>query len=252
MSHPTTGEAAEGSADGVDTAGAAFGVPSGIRRVFAPTAGATRIVLLRHGEAVCNVNGIVGGIRGCRGLTELGRRQVSALASRLAGSGELAGASGLYASVLPRALETAELLAPVVGHGALEVVPERELCELLPGAADGLGWQEVVDRFGTPEWDADPNVLIAPGGESWSSFVVRASDALRRLADRHPGELVVAAVHAGVIEASLIAFLQLPAATSRRGWTRIVHASITEWEWVPTQSRWILIRFNDACGVPTA
>ena len=38
---------------------------------------------------------------------------------------------------------------------------------------------------------------------------------------------------------------------SRRGWTRIVHASLTEWEWVPTESRWVLIRFNDACGIPT-
>jgi probable phosphoglycerate mutase len=227
-------------------------VPSGIRRVFAPTDGATRVVLVRHGEAVCNVNGIVGGMLGCTGLTDLGRRQVSALAERLARTGELAGTSGLYASTLPRAVETAEFLRPVVGDGTLEVVQDRELSELFPGEADGLAWQEVVDRFGTPEWDADPELLIAPGGESWSGFIARSSGAVRALAERHPGQQLVAAVHAGVIESTMIAFLHIPPAASRRGWARIVHASLTEWEWVPGQSRWILLRFNDACGIPTA
>jgi hypothetical protein len=75
---------------------------------------------------------------------------------------------------------------------------------------------------------------------------------VRALASRHPGELVVAAVHAGVIESTMITFLEIPPAVSRRGWTRIVHASLTEWEWIPTESRWILIRFNDVSGVPTA
>jgi 2,3-bisphosphoglycerate-dependent phosphoglycerate mutase len=232
--------------------GASFGVPSGIRRVFASTDGATRIVLVRHGEAVCNINGIVGGMRGCTGLTDLGRRQVTALAERLANTGELAGATALYASTLPRAVETAEYLRPVVGDGKCAIVQDRELSELFPGEADGLGWQEVVDRFGTPEWDSDPDLLIAPGGESWSGFIARSSGAVHALAERHPGEQVVAAVHAGVIESTMIAFLQIPRAESRRGWARIVHASLTEWEWVPSQSRWILLRFNDAAGIPTA
>jgi probable phosphoglycerate mutase len=231
--------------------GASFGVPTGVRRILAPTADASRIVLVRHGEAICNVNGIVGGVRGCTGLTGLGRRQVSALATRLERTGELTGATALYASVLPRAVETAEILRPVVGDGKLDIVQECALCELHPGESDGLTWQEVVDRFGVPEWDTDPGTLIAPGGESWSAFVPRAAAAVQALALRHPGELVVAAVHAGVIESTMISFLDIPPAVSRRGWTRIVHASLTEWEWVPTESRWVLIRFNDACGVPT-
>jgi probable phosphoglycerate mutase len=231
--------------------GAPFGVPSGVRRVFTPLPGATRIVLVRHGEATCNVNGVVGGVRGCTGLTVLGRHQVEAVAERLAATGELVGASALYASVLPRAVETAEILGPVVGDGTLDIVQDRDLSELHPGEADGLGWQDVIDRFGVPEWDTDPDMLIAPGGESWTGFVVRASSAVRELAERHPGQLVVAAVHAGVIESSMIAFLALPSTTTQRGWTRIVHASLTEWEWVAAQSRWILIRFNDAAGVPT-
>jgi probable phosphoglycerate mutase len=244
------GAGEDGGAAGAEL-GASFGVPTGVRRIVAPTAGATRIVLVRHGEAVCNVNGIVGGVRGCTGLTDLGRRQVSALVERLEATGELAGATALYSSVLPRAVETARILRPVVGDGKLDIVEECNLCELHPGESDGLSWQEVVDRFGVPEWDTDPDTLIAPGGESWSAFIPRAATAVQALALRHPGELVVAAVHAGVIESTMISFLEIPPAVSRRGWTRIVHASLTEWEWVPTESRWVLLRFNDACGIPT-
>jgi probable phosphoglycerate mutase len=244
-------EAATDDSDAAESLRTSFGVPSGIKRVFAPTDGSTRIVLVRHGEAVCNVNGIVGGQRGCTGLTDLGRRQVTALAERLSRTGELDGATALYASTLARAVETADILRPVVGKGNLEIVQDRELSELYPGEADGLGWQEVVDRFGVPEWDIDPDALIAPGGESWSGFVVRASEAVRAVAERHPGEQVVAAVHAGVIESTMLANLDIPLSSSQRGWTRIVHASLTEWEWVPLEKRWILLRFNDACGIPT-
>jgi 2,3-bisphosphoglycerate-dependent phosphoglycerate mutase len=228
---------------------------AGVLRIFAPEEGASRIVLIRHGEAECNRNGVVGGLHGCRGLTDLGWRQVSFLADRLYESGELRDATALYSSVLPRAVETAERLRAVVGRGPKALGPVRQrcdLCELHPGDADGLTWEELVERFGVPDWDRDPGLALAPGGESWSSFVVRASDAVRGLVRRHPGELVVAAVHAGVIEATMISFLGVGAEIYRLGWVRIVHASMTEWEWVQSEDRWVLLRFNDSCGVPRA
>jgi probable phosphoglycerate mutase len=113
-----------------------------------------------------------------------------------------------------------------------------------------MSWEQVVEELGVPDWDQDPDVPIALGGESWSGFIVRASAAVRALAQRHPGELVVAVVHAGVIEASMISFLGVPSEVYRRGWVHIVHASMTEWAWVPSEDRWILMRFNDACGIP--
>ena len=240
---------------GEEDTGAGERSHAGVLRIFPPAAGASRIVLVRHGEAQCNVNRVVGGRKGCTGLTDLGRRQVAALADRLYESGELRGASALYASVLPRAIETAERLRPVVGSGPAALGPVREdcdLCELHPGDCDGMVWEDVVEQLGVPDWDRDPSVPIAPGGESWSEFVVRASDGVRSLVEAHPGELVVAAVHAGVIEATMIRFLGVAPEVYRRGWVRIVHASMTEWEWVPSEDRWILLRFNDACGVPTA
>jgi hypothetical protein len=80
--------------------------------------------------------------------------------------------------------------------------------------------------------------------------VVRAADAVRDVVRQHPVELVVAAVHAGVIEATMISFLGIAPEIYRRGWVRIVHASMTEWEWMPSEDRFILLRFNDSCGVP--
>jgi probable phosphoglycerate mutase len=228
---------------------------AGVLRIFAPAEGVSRIVLVRHGEAECNLNRVVGGQKGCTGLTDLGRRQVSVLADRLYETGELREATALYSSVLPRALETAERLRPVVGPGPGALGPVREdcdFCELHPGDCDGMVWEDVVDTFGVPDWDTDPTVPIAPGGESWSGFVVRASDAVKKIVHQHPGELVVAATHAGVIEATMIRFLGVSPDVYRRGWVRIVHASLTEWEWVPEEDRWILLRFNDSCGVPRA
>ena len=225
--------------------------PPGVRTVAGASPEPTRVVLIRHGEATCNVEGIVGGHRGCTGLSPTGQHQAQLLQTRLDKTGELGGAVALYSSMLARAIETARIVAPGIGDGTAAVA-DCDLCELHPGEADGLTWSEFGLRYGEPDFDTDPDTIVAPGGESWSSFVTRASNAVERLVQVHRGELVVLVCHAGVIESTMISFLEIPPALSRRGWTRIVHASLTEWEWIPTESRWVLVRFNDACGVPTA
>src|SRR4029453_8022392 len=93
----------------------------------------TRVVLIRHGEAQVAVDQIVGGHEGCTGLSELGRRQAEALRDRLAGTDELAAATALSASILPRAIETAEIIAPAFGD--LKVETHCDLCEIHPGQA---------------------------------------------------------------------------------------------------------------------
>jgi probable phosphoglycerate mutase len=219
----------------------------------APSTAATRVVLIRHGEAVCNVSGVCGGRIGCTGLTDRGRAQVEALRDRLLLTGELAGADVLYASVLPRAIETAELVAPALadfdaqGPTAPPLVPVTEcgLCELHPGDADGLSWEQFSERFGTLDWDVDPDQPIAPNGESWTGFVNRVAVTLDAIVDRHPGQLVVVACHAGVIEASLLA--KVPVARGLEGarlQLRTQHASMTRWE--IEAGRWRLSGYNDA------
>ena len=229
--------------------------PEGIRTVppGGATTTATHMVLVRHGEAVCNVTGVCGGITGCRGLTGRGVDQVGALRRRLDRTGELAGAAALYASELPRAVRTAELLAPALGvrrpsggQGAAPPVRrECGLCELHPGEADGLTWTEFSDRFGDPGWDSTPDRPIAPGGESLTGFVRRVAATLAAVAARHPGGTVVVACHAGVIEASLLAMLPIDGGRdgARLG-LRTRHASLTTWE--VDAGRWRLESYNDA------
>ena len=199
----------------------------------------TRLLLVRHGEAHCNARGVVGGPLGCGGLTDLGRRQVHALCDRLVYSGELGEATALYTSVLQRAIETATLLR--AGLPALSPVEDCDLCELHPGEADGLTWQELVDRFGAPDWDKDPDQPLAPGGESWTQFYERCVGALEDIVARHEGELVVLVVHGGVIEQAMKLVEGRAAGVRLRLNTE--NASMTELEFKGDRRR--LLRYND-------
>jgi probable phosphoglycerate mutase len=178
---------------------------------------------------------------------------VTALGDRLEMTGELAGVDALYASVLPRAIETAQLLAPALRSVGSDgtfgpspaVTTECGLCELHPGEADGLTWEEFSAQYQGPDWDDDPHQPIAPGGESWTGFVLRVAAALESVAARHPGGLVVVACHAGVVEASLLSML--PMVGGRDGarlQLRTQHASMTTWE--VEGDRWRLLGYNDA------
>ena len=65
-----------------------------------------RLFLVRHGHAYAGFQGIIGGPRGCAGLTDLGRRQAAALRDHLAVSGRVR-ADVLLSSIIPRAIESA-------------------------------------------------------------------------------------------------------------------------------------------------
>jgi probable phosphoglycerate mutase len=207
----------------------------------------TRLVLVRHGQAQVHVDGILGGEVHCRGLSDLGRRQVAALRDRLKRTGELGEVDALYASTLPRAVETAEILAPALGD--LEILRERELREFDPGEADGLTWEEFQERYPPPDvWD--PHVPRTPGSESWAAFGERVERALTGLVAAHEGDTVVVACHGGVIEH---AFHLWGLSTLGGLALDIENASITEFLWAepwpwhqPGPPAWRLVRHNDA------
>ena len=202
----------------------------------------TRLVLIRHGESRSSVDRVVGGHQGCGGLTDAGRAQAEALRDRLARTGELAETSALWTSILPRAIETAEIIAPALG--GLTADRHCDLCEMHVGEADGITWDEFEERY-RPSRSRSPYDPICPGGESWAGFLVRAGGALRRLADDHTGQTVVVVCHGGVIDASFAALGNL--ALRRSFDLRIENASITEWTSDPAAAelRWRLNRFND-------
>jgi 2,3-bisphosphoglycerate-dependent phosphoglycerate mutase len=204
----------------------------------------TRLVLVRHGEADCNVAKRFGGPAGCTGLSDRGRRQVEQLRDRLRRTGELADTSALYASTLPRAIETGEILNEAIGQ--LELVPDERVCELHPGEADNMSFVDYTSTFyaeGSGRWADDPTVPTAPGGESWAGFLERVHDALVDLTDRHAGGTVVVACHGGVVDASMLRFLRLD---EQYRAARFVTENASMTEWTRRGDRWRLVRYNDA------
>src|SRR5688500_14004005 len=131
----------------------------------------TRLVLVRHGEAQSFVDGVIGGAKGCTGLSALGRKQAAALHDRLARTRELEDVTSIYTSTLPRASETAELIAPAVGEHVL--TSTCELCELhVDERLDGRPFEEFAEWYDWPP-TSNPYVGWAEGAEPWAEFVLR-------------------------------------------------------------------------------
>ena len=200
----------------------------------------TRLFLIRHGESVAQVEGYVSGHDTCRGLSPLGRRQASALRDRLARTGEIH-ADVILTSHLPRAIETASIVAPAIGGG--DLVQDCDLCELHPGDAEGLTFDEAQQRWPGDAWG--PGMGIAPGGETWDEFETRVALALRRYAEAHADQTIVAVVHGGVVGH---AWKALAGVEVLMGELR--NTSITEWRytsspWTVREPTWHLERYND-------
>jgi broad specificity phosphatase PhoE len=189
-----------------------------------------RLLLVRHGESICSVNGIVGGERGCTGLTERGFAQARALRDRLVREGFEADA--LFASTLPRAHQTATILAEALG---LDVVRDADLCEFVPGEIDGSPWDDWTDRF---DVSVEPDRPLSRGGESQNTFYARVRDLFERLATSHEGQTVIAACHGGIVWASRQLFLESNDVDDPVDFTSVT-------EWTHADGRWTLVRHND-------
>ncbi|MGY6501151.1 MAG: histidine phosphatase family protein [Acidimicrobiales bacterium] len=201
-----------------------------------------RLFLVRHGDAHAGFHGPIAGVRGCSGLTDLGRRQAVALRDHLADTGRI-NPDVVVSSTLPRAIETAEIIAPAFG---LEIAGHQgDLCEVDPGEADGLDWAEYEVRYGSFDMLAEPDRVFSPGGESWHGFHQRVAGALDRLAVQHQGRTVVAVCHAGVIMASIRILLGIPH-EGPGNQLRPSNTGLTQWEHDETSGRWTLHSFNEA------
>lgn len=203
----------------------------------------TELYLIRHGEAVSNVEPVIAGVRSDQGLTERGRQQAALLEERL--RADRLGADVLYVSTLRRALETGEYVARALQLPAQQT---EDLHELRPGAADGLtieDWRAQSDGDVPP---GDPFESFSPGGESWAAFLLRAEAALTRLVLRHEDQTVVAVCHGGVLEASFYLAFGLGASAQRVAFDPL-NTSITHWRYrhgVPGPTSWTLVSFNDS------
>jgi len=207
----------------------------------------TRLILARHGQAHCNVRGIIGGPRGCTGLTDHGRHQARQLADRLRAYHTQTPITAVYTTPLPRVRETADIIAV---HLVLPVTVEHNLREPDYGDADGKPWTDVVTAFGRiPAQHADHP--IAPGAETWTTYLHRAAAILRDILAGHTGETILVVGHGETVTAAAYFFLGLAADLRASVAFAVDYASITRWEQQPlawTQPgagwRWTLLTHN--------
>lgn len=205
----------------------------------------TELVIARHGEAHCNVAGVVGGHRTCTGLTDVGRDQVARLATHLRTqhtSGRLIDV--LYAAPRHRVAETGQILAERL---TLRAHIDSGLDGPEHGDADGRPWLDVKTAFAGPP-SAHPDQPHAPGAETWNHYLDRATNHLRQLIDRHTGQRLLIAGHGETIEAAHALLLRLP--SGDRGSVGFVteYASVTRWQQHRNRfgrTLWMLAAHND-------
>jgi len=201
--------------------------------------------LIRHGESRATVERFIGGSRTCTGLTEFGRLQVQVLRDRLI-TGRDVSATVLMSSNFPRAVETAQILAPALGSMPIDI--DAGWGEHDPGPdLDGISWDVYVSKFGTPTW-SDADEVVFPGGETVGQFHTRVVRTLRETVRRHEGDTIVVACHGGVVDAVMRHTFQMH--QTRKVELHTLNTSITEIVHFEG-SKWRLVRYNDAAHLST-
>jgi len=206
----------------------------------------TRVVLVRHGESFATVERFIGGPRSCRGLTNHGKLQAKALGERLSRTNELV-VDAVVSSGYPRARQTAEIFAPLIGHHELEI--REGFGEHDPGPdCDGMTFDDFVARHGRPDFNGDPHAVMFPGGETLAQFHDRVIAAFRELERDYRGKTVIVTCHGGTIDGLLRHCLQSPSTGRFEVFTK--NCSITELV-RPRENIWRLIRYNDHAHLST-
>ena len=186
---------------------------------------------------------ILSGHDTCTGLTDLGRAQVGALNARLVRTGELGTVGAVYTSVLPRAQETARILAPALG--GLDAHAECDWCEIHAGVAEGMRYEEMRAKY-------------LPGARSGAGRTTGRSPTVRAGPTSTTGWAPGSSVPSPTTRARPSSWSATAAPSGRASWrsatsrcrrrptssTTCANASITEW--VGSDGRCRLARFNDA------
>lgn len=202
----------------------------------------TRVVLIRHGESNAQVDGLVSDHSTCTGLSRRGANQAAALARRLSETSELTDANIVQTSLLLRAQQTASAVAAATGSPPID--QSCDWCEIHPGSAEGLTWDQMRTRFPPAGDPDDPIARRLPGMETWAEMYQRVGKCLRTITDERAGGTIIAVTSGGPVGASFVAF---GAASHEQAVVlarTTLNTSITEWHGVG--SDWDLIRHSDA------
>lgn len=200
------------------------------------------LVFVRHGQAQCNADGLVGGPRTCTGLTNLGYAQAEQAARRLATEHLKKPFDMVYAGPRIRLVQTGEIIAQTL---QIPLHFDDRLDGPVHGDADGKPWDAVKTAAnGGPH--AHPDTPWAAGSDTWNGYLKRASKNLSQLIEENKGKRIVFAAHGETVITAHTLLLDIPIG-SPAGFTHN-HASITRWQHHRNrlgQTRWMLDRHND-------
>ena len=156
----------------------------------------TTLYLIRHGETEWNVIGRWQGHADIS-LNDVGRRQAELVANRLRAEGVRF--DGIYSSDLSRAYHTAWAIGSAVGVAVQLFPPLREI-DL--GNWSGLTRDDIRQHYPVELALLEQGQDIPRGGaESNAALTKRVSEAVRALAEQHPGETLCLVSHGGALRA---------------------------------------------------
>lgn len=155
----------------------------------------TTLIIIRHGETEANMAKVWQGSLDAP-LTERGEWQAEAAAQGVRKLADELPIDHFYVSPLGRTQRTAAPIAEAIG---MQPIIEDGLREFDLGDWEGRSFQELRDQERLWErWAQDPT-FTPPNGESPALVSRRSVEVFESLADRHPGETVMAVTHGGII-----------------------------------------------------
>ncbi|MET1060324.1 MAG: bifunctional RNase H/acid phosphatase [Nocardioides sp.] len=183
----------------------------------------TTLILVRHGVTAHTVEKrFSGGLASANpGLSDEGRDQVRATAEWLSPLAD--GIDAVIASPVRRTLESAEIVAGILGH-PVEVEPA--FAEMEFGAWDGMTFAEVGEKHPDDLEAWLGSLDIAPGGgESFLQVEERVLAGLQRVLAERAGTTVVVVSHVTPIKTLVAHVLQAPLTSLYR--MELTPASVT-------------------------
>jgi probable phosphoglycerate mutase len=154
----------------------------------------TRLLVIRHGETAWNTEARIQGHIDIP-LNDKGRWQAERAALALMDEDIHA----IYSSDLLRARHTAQAIAEAIDK---PVVLDASLRERHFGHLEGKTPDEVAAQWPqeSQRWRAREPSYGPKGGETLEGFYARCTEAITRLAERHPGQTVAIVAHGGVLD----------------------------------------------------
>jgi broad specificity phosphatase PhoE len=161
-------------------------------------------LLVRHGRVAWNARSAYAGWTDLE-LDSRGVLEARLLSDRL----QDAPLAAVYSSDLTRARVTGEIIA---GPHGLAVNTVSDIREVNYGQWEGLAEADIRSQFGDrffESWQADPENVLIPGGETFGEMRDRAQPAVERIAAVHPGQTAVVVAHKSVIRVLICSWLGL-------------------------------------------